>query len=70
MHPDSGMLRYHRERQAELVREARRSDEARAFSVSRTEERRSLLRRAWQRRFATPTIAELPPEAPPARTAP
>ena len=62
-------LDYHRERQADLVREVRRRDLAQSFMASRAHERHSFLRRAWEQRFGQPVIqaaAEVIPEAPPA----
>ena len=62
-------LGYHRERQADLVREARRRDLAETLAAGRADERRSFLRRAWEQRFRQPVtraaeIATMTPEAP------
>ena len=63
-------LGYHRERQADLIREARRRDLAETLAASRADERRSFLRRAWEQRFGQPVtraagIAKMTSEAPP-----
>jgi hypothetical protein len=53
-------LDYHRERHADLVREARRSDLAQQFSAARDAERRSFLVRAWERRFRARRVLDAP----------
>ena len=59
-------LDYDRQRRADLVRQARRSDLASAIGAERDAERRSFLARAWAKRFAPsrPLPDEVPEASP------
>jgi hypothetical protein len=60
-------LDYHRQRGADLMREAGRRDLALQFSAARDAERRSFLAHAWQKRFRRHGAGRVI-EAPPATT--